>query len=213
NRGIERGLLAVLREQEIGCIAFSPLAQGLLTDRYLSGIPADSRAAKPHGFLKREEVTADVLARVRRLTECARARGQTLAQMALAWVLRHPEVTAVLVGASRPQHIADAVAALTHRSFASAELRTSAPSLAQSVPEANLLGEAVAADAESELDGATLSGGMFLPGLAGPIAPFASGTAFCTPTRTPSTPVDADGDRVPDAVHIEFTDCAFSSAT
>jgi len=118
NRGIE------LREQGIGCIAFSPLAQGLLTDRYLSGIPADSRAAKPHGFLKREEVTADVLARVRRLTECARARGQTLAQMALAWVLRHPEVTAVLVGASRPQHIADAVAALTHRSFASDELRT-----------------------------------------------------------------------------------------
>jgi len=124
NRGIERGLLALLREQGIGCIAFSPLAQGLLTDRYLSGIPADSRAAKPHGFLKREEVTADVLARVRRLTECARARGQTLAQMALAWVLRHPEVTAVLVGASRPQHIADAVAALTHRSFASDELRT-----------------------------------------------------------------------------------------
>ncbi|OLC05380.1 MAG: L-glyceraldehyde 3-phosphate reductase [Gemmatimonadetes bacterium 13_1_40CM_4_69_8] len=124
NRGIERGLLTVLREQGIGCIAFSPLAQGLLTDRYLSGIPADSRAAKPHGFLKREEVTEDVLGRVRRLTDCARARGQTLAQMALAWVLRHPEVTSVLVGASRPQHIEDAVAALAHRSFASDELRT-----------------------------------------------------------------------------------------
>src|SRR6058998_1873147 len=124
NRALEGGLLAVLRDLGIGCIVFSPLAQGLLTDRYLSGIPADSRAAKPHGFLKREEVTADVLAKVRRLTECARARGQTLAQMALAWVLRHPEVTAVLVGASRPQHIADAVAALTHRSFASDELRT-----------------------------------------------------------------------------------------
>src|SRR5438034_1116203 len=81
------------------------------------------RAAKPHGFLKREEVTEDVVARVRRLTECARARGQTLAQMALAWVLRHPEVTSVLVGASRPQHVEDAVAALAHRSFASDELR------------------------------------------------------------------------------------------
>src|SRR2546426_10784035 len=81
NRGIERGLLTVLREQGIGCIAFSPLAQGLLTDRYLSGIPADSRAAKPHGFLKREEVTADVPARGRRLASCARARGRALAQM------------------------------------------------------------------------------------------------------------------------------------
>src|SRR5438046_9424156 len=117
NRGIERGLLAGLLEEVIGCIAFSPLAQGLLTDRYLSCIPADSRAAKPHGFLKREEVTADVLARVRRLTECARARGQTLAQMALAWVLRHPEVTAALLGASRPQHSADPGAATTHRSL------------------------------------------------------------------------------------------------
>src|SRR5439155_5868593 len=124
NRGIERGLLAVLREQGIGCIAFSPLAQGLLTDRYLSGIPADSRAAKPHGFLKREQVTEDVLAQVRRLNQCARARGQTLAQMALAWVLRHREVTAALIGASRPGHIEDAVAALDKRAFSDDELRT-----------------------------------------------------------------------------------------
>src|SRR5437870_8608498 len=124
NRGIERGLLAVLREQGIGCIALSPLARGLLTDRYLSGIPADSRAAKPHGFLKREEVTEDVLARVRRLTDCARARGQTLAQMALAWVLRHPEVTSALIGASRPGHVDDAVGALGNRSFSAAELQT-----------------------------------------------------------------------------------------
>src|SRR5256885_12675257 len=124
NRWIEPGLLAALREQGIGCIVFSPLAQGLLTDRYLSGIPADSRAAKPHGFLKREEVTEDVLAKVRRLNECARARGQTLAQMALAWVLRHPEVTSALIGASRPGHIDDAVAALGNRSFDAAELRS-----------------------------------------------------------------------------------------
>ena len=104
-----------------------------------------------------------------------------------------------------------AVAACTNETTSPTSSNSNTPAL--SVPDANLLGEAVAADAESELDGATLSGGMFLPGLAGPIAPFASGTAFCTPTRTPSTPVDADGDRVPDAVHIEFTDCAFSSAT
>ena len=123
NRWIEQGLLAVLRDLGIGCIVFSPLAQGLLTDRYLAGIPADSRAAKPHGFLKREQVTEDVLAKVRRLNECARARGQTLAQMALAWVLRHREVTAALIGASRPEHIEDAVAALDKRAFSDDELR------------------------------------------------------------------------------------------
>jgi aryl-alcohol dehydrogenase-like predicted oxidoreductase len=89
NRWIEDGLLGVLREEGIGCIVFSPLAQGLLTDRYLSGIPVDSRAAKPHGFLRREEVTAATLTKVRRLSDVARARGQSLAQMALAWVLRH----------------------------------------------------------------------------------------------------------------------------
>src|SRR3989442_1557128 len=123
NRAMEGGLLAVLRDLGIGCIVFSPLAQGLLTDRYLAGIPADSRAAKPHGFLKREQVTEDVLAKVRRLNECARARGQTLAQMALAWVLRHREVTAALIGASRPEHIEDAVAALDKRAFSDDELR------------------------------------------------------------------------------------------
>jgi len=123
NRAMEGGLLAVLRDLGIGCIVFSPLAQGLLTDRYLAGIPADSRAAKPHGFLKREQVTEDVLAKVRRLNECARARGQTLAQMALAWVLRHREVTAALIGASRPEHIEDAVAALDQRTFSDDELR------------------------------------------------------------------------------------------
>jgi len=123
NRWIENGLLAVLREEGIGCIAFSPLAQGLLTDRYLSGIPADSRAAKPHGFLKREEVTAATLAKVRRLSDIARARGQSLAQMALAWVLRHPEVTSALIGASRVAHIEDAVSALANRRFAGEELQ------------------------------------------------------------------------------------------
>ena len=124
DRWIEGGLLNVLGEEGIGCIVFSPLAQGLLTDKYLKGIPADSRAGKPHGFLKPEHVTDDKLARVRRLQELAQARGQTLAQMALAWVLRHSEVTSALIGASRPEQIDDAVGALNNLDFASLELRS-----------------------------------------------------------------------------------------
>jgi len=123
NRWIEDGLLDVLAEEGIGCIVFSPLAQGLLTDRYLEGIPADSRAGKPHGFLRPAHVTEEKLARVRRLNEMARARGQTLAQMALAWVLRHPGMTSALVGASRVSQIEDSVAALKNLEFAEEELR------------------------------------------------------------------------------------------
>jgi L-glyceraldehyde 3-phosphate reductase len=119
---LEQGLLAVLREEGIGCIPFSPLAQGLLTDRYFAGIPKDSRAAKPHGFLRSADVTETRIAQARRLQELARARGQTLAQLALSWVLRHPEVTSVLIGASRPVHIDDAVGALQHRTFTGEEL-------------------------------------------------------------------------------------------
>jgi L-glyceraldehyde 3-phosphate reductase len=122
-RWIEDGLLSVLDEEGIGCIVFSPLAQGLLTDRYLAGVPADSRAGKPHGFLKREQVTEDKLAKVRRLNEIAQSRGQTLAQMALAWVLRHPQVTSALIGASRIEHIDDACASLANRTFANDELQ------------------------------------------------------------------------------------------
>ncbi len=122
NRWIEDGLLGVLREEGIGCIAFSPLAQGLLTDRYLAGVPTDSRAAKPHGFLKPSDVTAEKLAKVRQLEQCARARGQTMAQLAVAWVLRHAEVTSALIGASRPAHIDAAVGALAHLDFTSDEL-------------------------------------------------------------------------------------------
>ena len=124
DRWIEGGLLTVLREQGIGCIVFSPLAQGLLTDKYLKGIPPDSRASKPHGFLKREQITDDKLAKVRRLQELAHARGQTLAQMALAWVLRHSEVTSALIGASRREQIDDAVGALKNLNFASQELQS-----------------------------------------------------------------------------------------
>jgi L-glyceraldehyde 3-phosphate reductase len=122
DRWIEDGLLRVLPEEGIGCIVFSPLAQGLLTDKYLNGIPAGSRASKPHGFLKREQVTADKLGKIRGLQELAAARGQTLAQMALSWVLRHPEVTSALIGASGSEQIDAAVGALKHLEFATEEL-------------------------------------------------------------------------------------------
>ncbi len=124
NRWIEGGLLTVLGEEGIGVIVFSPLAQGMLTDKYLAGIPEDSRAARPQGFLKPEQVTDDKLAKVRRLQPLAQARGQTLAQLALAWVLRHPEVTSALIGASRPEQIDDAVAALQNLDFTTEELQT-----------------------------------------------------------------------------------------
>jgi len=123
DRWIEDGLLDVLREEGIGCIVFSPLAQGLLTDKYLKGIPADSRAAKPDGFLKREEVTDDKRIKARHLQEVAQARGQSLAQMALAWVLRHSEVNSALIGASRIAHIDDAVGALQNFNFSVEELQ------------------------------------------------------------------------------------------
>jgi L-glyceraldehyde 3-phosphate reductase len=124
NRWIEGDLLRTLAEEGVGCIPFSPLAQGLLTDRYLQGIPSDSRAGKPHGFLRAAQVTPDTLAVVGRLGRLAAARGQTLAQMALAWVLRHPGVTSALIGASRPSQVEDAVGALALLHFTADELTT-----------------------------------------------------------------------------------------
>jgi len=124
DRWIEESLLGVLHEEGIGCIVFSPLAQGLLTDKYLNGIPADSRAAKPHGFLRAEQITEDKIIKVRGLQQMAEARGQKLSQMALAWVLRHPEVTSALIGASGPGHIDDAIGALENVSFSSEELQS-----------------------------------------------------------------------------------------
>ncbi len=123
NRHAEKGLLTTLAEEGIGCIAFCPLAQGLLTDKYLKGIPADSRASKPHSFLKPEDVTPSILCRVRNLDALARARNQTLAQMALAWVLRHPGMTSALIGASRVEQIEENVAALRNLKFEPAELK------------------------------------------------------------------------------------------
>jgi L-glyceraldehyde 3-phosphate reductase len=122
NRWVEDDLLATLEQKGIGCIAFSPLAQGLLTDKYLDGIPEDSRAAKPHGFLRREGITEEKLSRVRTLNEMAKQRGQSLAQMALAWVLRHDAMTSALVGASRVEQVEDNVAALANLDFADDEL-------------------------------------------------------------------------------------------
>jgi L-glyceraldehyde 3-phosphate reductase len=113
----------VLRKEGMGCIAFSPLAQGLLTNRYLKGIPQDSRASKQHGFLKIEDVTEEKISKVRRLFEIAKQRDQSMAQMALAWVLRHPEMTSVLIGASRISQIEDASGALKNMKFSAHELK------------------------------------------------------------------------------------------
>ncbi len=123
NRWVEDGLLAVLKEEGIGCIAFSPLAQGLLTDKYLAGIPEGSRASKAHGFLRPADITRAKLEKVQKLNEMAKSRRQTLAQMALAWVLRHETMTSVVIGASRVTQIEDAVGALQRLDFSKDELQ------------------------------------------------------------------------------------------
>jgi L-glyceraldehyde 3-phosphate reductase len=122
NRWIEPELLGVLAEEGMGCIVFSPLAQGLLTNRYLHGIPADSRAGRSGTFLRPEHVTDERIDKAARLNEIAEGRGQSLAQMALAWNLRHPGMTSVLVGASRPSQIEDSVGALQNLAFTADEL-------------------------------------------------------------------------------------------
>lgn len=123
NRWIEDGLLEVLEKEGIGCIAFSPLAQGMLTDKYLKGIPEDSRAAKPHGYLKEREITEERLNKIRKLNQLAEERGQTLAQMALAWILRDGRVTSVLIGASKVSQIEENTAALNNLDFTQEELK------------------------------------------------------------------------------------------
>jgi len=118
----EQGLIQTLGEAGVGCIAFSPLAGGVLTDRYLQGIPADSRVASGSRFLDENQLTEEKMARVRRLNTLAQQRGQKLAQMALAWVLRDERVTSVLIGASKTAQIDDAVALLARREFSDDEL-------------------------------------------------------------------------------------------
>ncbi len=121
-RWVEDGLGDVLIKEGVGATAFSPLAQGLLTDRYLDGIPADSRMANPHGFLKKDQLTPAILSKIQKLNHLAEQRGQTLSQMAIAWVLRLPAVTSALVGASKVSQIENSVAALNQLDFSEAEL-------------------------------------------------------------------------------------------
>lgn len=123
DRWIEEGLMDVLAEEGIGCIAFSPLAQGILTNKYLQELPEDSRAAKWSNQLHwGDKVTQDRLEKVRQLNKLAQARGQSMAQMAIAWTLRLPGMTSSLIGASKTGHIEEAVAALDNLAFSEAEL-------------------------------------------------------------------------------------------
>ena len=123
NRSIERGLTAVCAEEGVGIMAFGPLAGGRLTGRYLNGIPADSRAGHDPRFLRPSDIDEKLLSTIRRLNEIAGARGQTLAQMALVWALRLPEVTSVLIGASRAEQVRENVKALGNMDLSDEELR------------------------------------------------------------------------------------------
>lgn len=121
-RWVEEGLLDVLEASGTGCIPYSPLAQGLLTDRYLKGIPQDSRVARGVGFLTETHLTPERLEKIRQLNALAEKRGSTLAQMALAWILKDPRITTVLIGASRSEQITDAVQSLQLLHFEPEEL-------------------------------------------------------------------------------------------
>ena len=121
-RDVEHGLLDTLRDEGLGCVVFSPLAQGLLTSRYLKDVPADSRVAKAHGTLDAKAITGELRAQLSRLDEIARARGQTLAQLALAWVLRHETVTSAIIGASRVAQVEDGVRTLDKLELSADEL-------------------------------------------------------------------------------------------
>ena len=122
DRWVEDGLLDVLGENGIGSIAFSPLEQGMLTDKYLKGIPEDSRAAKDGRYLKPEQIGGEKLEQIRQLNEVAISRGQTLAQMAIAWLLKDSRITSVLVGVSKPEQLDDNVNAVKNTQFSEAEV-------------------------------------------------------------------------------------------
>jgi L-glyceraldehyde 3-phosphate reductase len=124
-RWVEKGLLDVLDKKGIGCIPFSPLAQGLLTNKYLNGIPADSRASshRGNGAIEEDAVTPDKVAKVSKLNELAVRRGQSLAQMALSWLLRDPRITSVLLGVSKPEQLTDSLLCLNNIEFSDQELR------------------------------------------------------------------------------------------
>jgi L-glyceraldehyde 3-phosphate reductase len=123
NRWVEDGLLDVLEEYGIGCIPFSPLEQGLLTNKYLKGIPEGSRASKLHGFLRSEDITTDRISKVKRLNDIAASRNQSLAQMAIAWLLKDQRVTSVLVGVSSAEQLDDNLKTLNNLNFSEEELK------------------------------------------------------------------------------------------
>jgi L-glyceraldehyde 3-phosphate reductase len=122
-RWVEDGLLELLEREGVGCIPFSPLAQGLLTNKYLKEIPADSRAAKPHGFLQENVITVQMRSKLSALNTIAEQRNQTLAQMALSWILKDNRITSVLVGASKTSQLADSLRCLNNSSFSDEELQ------------------------------------------------------------------------------------------
>ena len=122
-RWVEQDLLDVLEKEGIGCIAFSPLAQGMLTDRYLSGIPEDSRVSKQHGFLQKSQLTPEKLHKVRKLNKIASERNQSLAQMAIAWLLKDKRVTSVLIGASSVNQLNNDLGTLKNLMFDETELQ------------------------------------------------------------------------------------------
>lgn len=124
NRWVEEGLLELLKNENVGCIAFSSLAQGLLTNKYLQGIPADSRAGRhlENGAITEEAVTPGLINKIQQLNKIAEARNQTLAQMAIAWILKDPRITSVILGASKPQQITDSLKAIANYTFSKEEL-------------------------------------------------------------------------------------------
>jgi L-glyceraldehyde 3-phosphate reductase len=121
-RWVEEGLLDVLEEEGVGCIPFSPLAQGMLTNKYLNGIPEDSRAARQSGHLQTNQITPERIEQIRQLNQLALQRNQTLAQMALAWLMKDERVTSVLIGASKPEQLADSLKCLDNTGFTADEL-------------------------------------------------------------------------------------------
>lgn len=123
-RWVEDGLLDLLSREGVGCIPFSPLAQGLLTDKYLDGIPEDSRVKTSGKFLNENHITAENLEKIAQLNQLAQERGQKLAHMALAWLLKDERVTSVLIGSSKPEQIVDSIQALKNTSFTADEIRT-----------------------------------------------------------------------------------------
>jgi L-glyceraldehyde 3-phosphate reductase len=124
-RSVENGLLDVLEENGVGCIPFSPLAQGLLTNKYLDGIPEGSRAAshRGNGAIEEDAITPEKIAKIKRLNQLAVKRGQNLAQMALSWILKDDRITSVLIGASKPAQVSDSLKCLDNTNFTAAELR------------------------------------------------------------------------------------------